>query len=426
MMLAKQGFSVDVFERRPEPRADAVDLGRAYIIILIPRGQATLERLGIPLPDDPHFKSLGTVRHDAKGKTSVSKESGNVTFSRNDLAQFLVDEARQRYPSSITYHFNAEAESFDITGKKVTFKGAGGPVSYDLLVGADGAASAVRGALQAAAGTGVEVSDSGREYKVYMGLRGEIEPPEFAGKTGSTLHLYTTNDPFTTVTAHSNPDGSYSGTFSMRTGEHDTFTTQASYEALLRDKFPSLPAAWVPEIAKQALAAKPASAGKRIKCSALNGPGVVLLGDAAHAVTPVFGQGANSALESCRILDDVLTAGVDAATGKPKDFEGLPKAFSDARTADVHALFWIDSAAYSFFSKRPNADFASLLVHVLLGTVLSKVVPFIYGPKPALLSLGSQTPYGDIKAAVSRDAAGGALVGLGLVTYVGLKAAKLI
>lgn len=32
--------------------------------------------------------------------------------------------------------------------------------------------------------------------QVYMGLRGEIEPPEFQGKIGSTLHLYTTGEPF--------------------------------------------------------------------------------------------------------------------------------------------------------------------------------------------------------------------------------------
>jgi threonine dehydrogenase-like Zn-dependent dehydrogenase len=45
MFLARQGFSVDVFERRPEPKADAVDTGRAYIIILIPRGQAALKEV---------------------------------------------------------------------------------------------------------------------------------------------------------------------------------------------------------------------------------------------------------------------------------------------------------------------------------------------------------------------------------------------
>lgn len=59
---------------------------------------------------------------------------------------------------------------------------------------------------------------------------------------------------------------------------------QAAYEALLRDKFPTLPAHWVPEIAKQAIEAKPSSAGKRIKCSKLHGPHTLILGDAGHAV----------------------------------------------------------------------------------------------------------------------------------------------
>jgi ubiquitin carboxyl-terminal hydrolase 48 len=71
-----------VYERRPEPSEDQVDTGRAYIIILIPRGQAALQQLGVPLPDDPATVTLGTVTHNAKGKVRVSKESGNVTFSR--------------------------------------------------------------------------------------------------------------------------------------------------------------------------------------------------------------------------------------------------------------------------------------------------------------------------------------------------------
>ena len=45
MYLAREGFSVDVFERRQPPEADKVDNGRAYIIILVPRGKAALEEV---------------------------------------------------------------------------------------------------------------------------------------------------------------------------------------------------------------------------------------------------------------------------------------------------------------------------------------------------------------------------------------------
>lgn len=44
----------------------------------------------------------------------------------------------------------------------------------------------------------------------------------------------------------------------------------------------------------------------RVWCSKLTGPAVLLLGDAAHAVTPVGGQGANAALEDCLFLDIIL------------------------------------------------------------------------------------------------------------------------
>jgi hypothetical protein len=61
-----------------------------------------------------------------------------------------------------------------------------------------------------------------------------------------------------------------------------------------------------------------------------------------------------------------------------------------------------------------DTDFLALLAHVLLGTILSKVVPFLYGAKPALLQLGAGLPYSKILKAVRRDATAAA-VGLAAV-----------
>jgi ubiquitin carboxyl-terminal hydrolase 48 len=60
---------------------------------------------------------------------------------------------------------------------------------------------------------------------------------------------------------------------------------------------------------------------------------------------------------------------------------------------------------------------------VLLGTILSKLLPFLYGPKPALLKLGSTTPYSTIIAAVKRDSIMAAVGFAALGIWLGVKLA---
>jgi hypothetical protein len=47
-------------------------------------------QLGVPLPSQREFITKGTVRHDKKGKVGISREEGNITFSRSSLAQYLI------------------------------------------------------------------------------------------------------------------------------------------------------------------------------------------------------------------------------------------------------------------------------------------------------------------------------------------------
>ncbi len=102
----------------------------------------------------------------------------------------------------------------------------------------------------------------------------------------------------------------------------------------------------------------------------------------------------------------------------------MPELFNQQRLPDVHALNQLDRKAYSFFRRKGllDPDFLQLLSHIVIGTLLSKLVPFLYGPKVKLLQLGTTTPYAEIMAAINRDSK----IGLGMVVVLGLAvAAKL-
>jgi 2-polyprenyl-6-methoxyphenol hydroxylase-like FAD-dependent oxidoreductase len=78
-----------------------------------------------------------------------------VGVDRQGLTAFLVDEAARRFPDAITFHFDVKPD-LDLQQRCVRFvsresnQRTGSPMelSYDLLVGADGAGSSVRAALE--------------------------------------------------------------------------------------------------------------------------------------------------------------------------------------------------------------------------------------------------------------------------------------
>ena len=64
----------------------------------------------------------------------------------------------------------------------------------------------------------VTSQDSGRQYKTFRGLQADLEPPEYQGRPGRSLHLFLGSNSLTSLSAHRNADGSYSGTLGLKRG----------------------------------------------------------------------------------------------------------------------------------------------------------------------------------------------------------------
>ena len=84
-----------------------------------------------------------------------------------------------------------------------------------------------------------------------------------------------------------------------------------------------------------------------IKCSPYYNCSIVLLGDAAHAVVPFFGQGTNagiSSMEDCLVFDESLEKVM--TSGGVSDLEAAAKAYSEARWRDGHAIADLSMSNY--------------------------------------------------------------------------------
>jgi 2-polyprenyl-6-methoxyphenol hydroxylase-like FAD-dependent oxidoreductase len=141
----------------------------------------------------------------------------------------------------------------------------------------------------------------------------------------------------------------------------------------------------------QVVATSPIEFPQTIKTSQLHGPNTVLIGDAAHCVTPILGQGANAALKDVSVLSDTITTPLPGRKHPPTISE-LPEAFTKTRLADAQALVDLNRFALFATSLGPLIVLPILPigVHVMFRLVLS-VLPIV--PKPELLKMAEGGSY---------------------------------
>lgn len=340
IFLAKRGYLVTIFERRPDMRKAGAIGGRSINLALSHRGLKALDRVGlkdkiqescIPMP--------GRMIHDLEGNLDFQpygKEGQYInSVSRGGLNWLLMDQAEAH---GVEIRFDHKCKDVDFDSATATFEN-GQSVSSDFLFGGDGAFSALRGAMQK-----TDRFNFSQEY-ISAGYKELTMPATADGDFAidpDALHIWPRGEYM--LIALPNLDKSFTCTLFFPFGgeiSFDSIKTEADVEAFFNDKFKDA-VPLLPNL-KQEFFENPTSSLITVRCSPWVKGNTALIGDAAHAIVPFYGQGMNSGFEDCYVFDQLLEK-----HGEIND--ALLKEYQDLRIPDGNAI--ADLALYNFIEMR--------------------------------------------------------------------------
>ncbi len=398
VLLAKRGHAVDLFERYPDPRRNKIPAGRSINLALAERGRAALKHANL-LEQVESFAlpMAGRMLHDEAGQTRLQRygqRDDEVIWSvhRGQLNQTLLEAADAH---GVNIHFDRRLSEADFDGNRLRFLDSDEqthPHDFELVIGCDGAGSALRQAMQAVTELGVREQPLGHGY-----LELSIPPDANSGfrMDPKALHIWPRGG-FMMI-ALPNPDGSFTCTlFLDNDGEPGFKQLQepAAMRAFLERQFPDA-VDLMPDLDRE-LAEHPVGFLGTLYVDAWTmDDKAVLLGDAAHAIVPFHGQGMNAAFEDTVALDRLLAEHDDRAHAL--------KVFQDERkpNADAIAAMALDN----YLEMRDRVRDPRFHLQKALEWELEKRLPDQFIPRYAMVMFHPEIPYSEALARGERQAA---------------------
>src|SRR2546430_1277874 len=401
--LGRRGYEVDLYERRADPREGNMVGGRSINLALSTRGIHALEQIGIADEVLKHAIPMrGRMIHPAAAGSAPIFAPYDVDPNKhiNSIGRAALNttviEAAQRYPS-VRVHFNHRCTDVDLdsaTAELVDSYVEAGvspadpvrqviEVSADAVIGVDGAFSAVRQSMQEK----LQTFDYDESYLAH-GYKELTIPP---GPDGSwqmekeALHIWPRKS-FMMI-ALPNPDGSFTCTLCWEFEGPRSFASTKTDDDVHRffdeefpDAVPLMPA--LLEDFKN----NPTGSLVTIRCAPwFYKNKVALVGDAAHAVVPFYGQGMNAAFEDCVVLDECLAEFPD----------NRERAFAEyfvRRKENADAL--ADLAIDNFIEMRDKTASKTFRAKKKLDHALEAALPGIYLPLYTMVTF-TRIPYAE-------------------------------
>lgn len=387
ILLARHGYDVRLFESRPDSRKTKLYQGKSINIALSDRGWNSLERIGIdPATKDDAIPMYRRTIH-ARGGDLTHQQYGQYgdaiwSVSRSKINEQLLALAEEE--RNVEINFNHKLVNVDFETASASFLTEGKSnldVDSDYLFGADGAHSKVRRLAHERPGFSHSQTHMPQSY-IELNIPASDDGTHRIEK--NALHIWPRKD-FMLI-ALPNPEGTFTCTLFLNSSGEPSFESlsgRASVEGFFRAEFPDA-MEYLEDPVDVFMARTPAPLFLvQVYPWSFNNK-VGLIGDAAHAIVPFFGQGMNCGFEDCAELNDLIAE-------NDHDWTRIFPAYEDRRKPNADAI--AELSKRNFIEMSDLSGDAMFQIRKKIEARFHQAYPELWTPLYSLVTFSPDVPY---------------------------------